>query len=165
MNQKLLNSREKWPDIASDMAIVELDHREIADDGQEVGLTWDELKEYYNLSDDDLQVLNSNELFRGMVLAEKKRVQGLGETTGHVFRGEAIMRQVSALLLQRLHDDDPSLKISELLECWKVFARSIGLDAPAELARLGREGAQVAVQINIPDLGGDKLSHLRKKIE
>ena len=105
----------------------------------------------------EFQLLLSNEAFGRLVESERERAWSLGERAGHQFRGEAITSVVTSMIFERLKD--PDITVGELLDCYKTFALSAGLDVPPE--RGGSGGPTVAVQINLPSFDTGKMTHVK----
>jgi hypothetical protein len=145
-----------WPDIAKDMVLASVDKGP----GKGTRTTLAEVSAEYGLDDGDLRFLMGNEAFRGLVRAQFRRVRSLGDKAVFQFKTEEMAMRLAEVLFQRLISE--AAPIGEVRAGLELFTRASGLDRVPEAARAqGPAAGGVNIQINLPDLEGGRLGHVR----
>ncbi|MDR1308288.1 MAG: hypothetical protein LBL95_00015 [Deltaproteobacteria bacterium] len=147
-----------WPDIAKDIVLATIDRSLTG------RFSYGDVAARYGLSADDLRFLAASPAFQGLVRAERRRADELGDRAAFTFKAEEMVRSLAENLYGRLMSDEAPPPLGELRLGFETLSRAAGLDQPAGGGK-GREGAGgasgVNIQINIPELPNGKLGHLR----
>jgi hypothetical protein len=162
VSAKLREIRHFWPSIARDLVQLTLPQHHL-DPKRAVVVTYYDIMRQYGLSVDEMQALADNPTFQALVKAEKTKAASLGTQASQVFRAEAMATRLAEELFARLIDESGDACIADLLKGYEIFAKSAGLTGGGHGAAENKP--TVAIQINIPELAGDKLAHLRKRID
>jgi hypothetical protein len=121
------------------------------------GLKEEDLLGCYGLSREELEELREDGEFRELLQAEEERAGSFGRRAAFYFKAELMAQDLAERLYERVPREG---RLSEMMELYKLLARSAGMDAPPERPRgPGSVGSAVQINIQVPDL--PKLAHAR----
>jgi hypothetical protein len=144
----------EWPDIAKDMVIATMFK------GESDKNPYREVIEGYKLTPSDLAFLKKSPVFKNLLRAELRRAEDLGDKASYIFKAELMTAKLADTLFERLLDSETP--INELRLGYEAIAKASGLYELPQPKMVGAPGQSgVNIQINIPELPGGKLSHVK----
>lgn len=153
--QHISEKKHLWPSLARDIIMMSS-----PDAGSTV--TPDLLLAVYNITPEEFHIISRLPVFNDLCREEATKLKEGGAELCHRYRVESMVARLGDIIYSRCVNDK-SVEIKDAVNFYRTLLESVGMIGGKKGKEVSAQ-ANVAIQLNLPQLRNKKLQHLQPRV-